>query len=325
MKHRTSKRFFIKRRLFFLLAAACFLACGRTAPEQGQGREAALNAVTTIFPPFDFVRALAGNRAQPLMLLKPGAEAHSYEPSPRDIITIRDCDLFIYVGGESEAWADRVLGSLGPEVLAKKRIVRLMDCVETVEEEITEGMQEEEGAAEEKALDEHVWTSPQNAKRIIEAISAALCGADPANAAFYLENAAAYVEELDALDAEFRAVTAFAVRKTLVFGDRFPFRYLADAYGLSYYAAFPGCSSETEASAATTAFLINKVKNENIPVVFQIEFSSGRMADVICEASGARKRLLHSAHNVSRDEFLSGITYLEIMKNNVEALKEALY
>jgi zinc transport system substrate-binding protein len=198
-----------------------------------------------------------------------------------------------------------------------------MDCVELVEEETVEGMEAEE-EEEEAAWDEHVWTSPVNAKRIVEKIAAALCASDPANAALYRENTAAYAGELDALDAEFRAIAASGRRKTLVFADRFPFRYFTGAYGLDYYAAFPGCSTETEASAATVAFLIGKIRAEQIPVVFHIEFSNGKMADAISEASGARKRLLHSAHNVSRDELAAGITYLEIMKRNAGVLREAL-
>jgi zinc transport system substrate-binding protein len=306
--------------VFFL-----FAACGRAAP--GNSQEQGVSVVTTIFPPYDFVRAVSGGKVHVTMLLKPGAESHSYEPSPQDIISIRNCAVFICVGGESEDWVDRVLNSMDEPALAKKTIIRLMDCVDVVEEEIIEGMEEEEkeaGEETEKEYDEHVWTAPQNVKLIMETIAAALCETDPANAVFYRENAAVYAAELDTLDEHFRAVTASAVRKTLVFGDRFPFRYFADAYGLDYYAAFPGCSTETEPSAATVAFLINKVRSEHIPVVFHIEFSNELMADAICEASGAKKRLLHSVHNVSRDDRDAGLTYLDLMNRNAEALKEAL-
>ena len=180
------------------------------------------------------------------------------------------------------------------------------------------------GHDHEAELDEHVWTSPQNAKAIVQKISDTLAGIDPANAAAYKKNAAAYLDQLDKLDKAFRDVVKGAARKTLVFGDRFPFRYFADAYGLNYYAAFPGCSTETEASAATVAFLINKVKNEKIPVVFHIELSNEQMTDTICEATGAKKLLLHAAHNISRDDFQKGVTYIDIMTANVSALKEAL-
>ncbi|MDR1307131.1 MAG: metal ABC transporter substrate-binding protein [Treponema sp.] len=300
-----------------LIVLGIFTACEKK-PEPGQN----ISVVTTIFAPYDFVRAIAGDRAEVTMLLKPGAESHSYEPTPQDIISIRNSDIFIYVGGESDEWVDQVLESMDD---AEMRIITLMDCVDLVEEEIIEGMEEEEEEEEGIAYDEHVWTSPANAKRMVEKISAALSDADPDNAGFYRANTDAYIGELDALDAAFRSVTGQAKRRTLVFGDRFPFRYFTDAYDLSYFAAFPGCSTETECSAATVAFLIDKVKAEQIPVVFYIEFSSGRIADTICEATEARKRMLHSAHNVSRDELAGGITYLDIMNRNAEVLREALW
>ncbi|MDR0599358.1 MAG: metal ABC transporter substrate-binding protein [Treponema sp.] len=288
--------------------------------------------ITTIFPPYDFVRtitALPRKNASPggtavklTMLLKPGAESHSYEPSPQDIIAIQNAGLFIYVGGESEEWANRILDSMDG---SKTRIIALMDCVDPVEEEIVEGMEQDEDGEAGPAYDEHVWTSPRNAKRIVEKIARALCEADPPNAGLYERNAAACLAELDALDGEFRAIVSGAARKTLIFADRFPLRYFIDAYNLNYYAAFPGCSTETEPSAAVVAFLINKIRAEKIPVVFHLEFSNGRMADAISESTGADKRLFHSAHNVSRDELAAGITYVEIMRRNEAALREALW
>jgi zinc transport system substrate-binding protein len=280
--------------------------------------------VTTIFPPYDFVREIAGSQVNLTMLLPPGAESHSFEPTPQDIIRIQNSDMFIYVGGESDAWVDRILSSMDT---TKMKIVSLMDCVEVVEEILVEGMQEEEEEGEEGEIeyDEHVWTSPRNAKLIVQKISEALCEVDPVNASAYRANTADYLKELDALDLAFRNVVDNSKRKTFVFGDRFSFRYFADAYGLGYFAAFPGCSTETECSAATLAFLINKVKNENIPVVFHIELSNEKIADTVCEATGAQKRLFHAAHNVTRREFEGGATYLDIMKGNTETLKEALW
>jgi zinc transport system substrate-binding protein len=180
------------------------------------------------------------------------------------------------------------------------------------------------GHDHEEEYDEHVWTSPENAKKIVQKISDTLSEVDPSNAAAYKASTTAYLSRLDQLDAAFRDVVKGAARKTLVFGDRFPFRYFADAYGLKYFAAFPGCSTETEASAATVAFLIDKVKTEKIPVVFHIELSNEKIADTICEATGAKNLLLHASHNISRDDFQSGLTYLDIMTANVSALKEAL-
>jgi zinc transport system substrate-binding protein len=260
------------------------------------------------------------------MLLPPGAESHSFEPSPRDIISIQNSDVFIYNGGESDAWVDRILASMDR---GNRKIIRLMDCVEVVEEEIVEGMQDEEedegpDHEEEAEYDEHVWTSPANAKLIVRAISDVLCELDSAKAPVYRDNASAYLKKLDELDASFRETVGRGTRKTLIFGDRFPFRYFADAYGLGYFAAFPGCSTETEASAATVAFLIDKVRQEKIPVVFHIELSNEKIADIICEETGAKKHLFHAAHNVSKQEFEGGATYLGVMTKNIETLREAL-
>jgi zinc transport system substrate-binding protein len=310
----------------FLAFAAVLPARGRREGRQAGAGPGALSVVTTNFPPYDFVREIGGGRINLTMLLPPGSESHSFEPSPRDIISIQNSDIFIYTGGESDDWVDRILSSMDR---GNRKTIRLMDCVDVVEEEIVEGMQDEEEEEdhfheEEAEYDEHVWTSPANAKLIVSAISGALCDLDSANAAFYRDNTTAYLKKLDDLDSSFRETVGRGVRKTLVFGDRFPFRYFADAYGLSYFAAFPGCSTETEASAATIAFLIDKVRQERIPVVFHIELSNEKIADTICEETGAKKGLLHAAHNVSRQEFEGGTTYLGVMTKNVEILREAL-
>jgi zinc transport system substrate-binding protein len=177
---------------------------------------------------------------------------------------------------------------------------------------------------EEEEYDEHVWTSPRNAQLIVRQIADVLKSVDPANAADYEKNAVAYTVKLTELDAAFQNVLKGAKRKTMLFGDRFPFRYFADAYGLSYFAAFPGCSTETEASAATVAFLIDKVRAEKIPVVFHIELSNEKIADTICEETGAKKLLLHAVHNVSKRDFDRGASYYDLMSKNVENLKAAL-
>jgi zinc transport system substrate-binding protein len=253
------------------------------------------------------------------MLLPPGSESHSFEPSPRDIITVQNSDIFIYVGGGSDKWIDRILQSMNTDNM---KILAMIDAVEKVEEEIVEGMEEDDG--EEGAYDEHVWTSPQNAILIVRAITELLCEADPANADFFRQNAAAYTAELRQLNADFIEAVSNAKRNTVVFADRFPFRYFADAYGLTYFAAFPGCSTETEPSAATVKFLIDKIRSEKIPVVFHIELSNERMADTISDETGAKKLMLHSCHNITKRDFDFGMGYLEIMKNNIENLREAL-
>jgi zinc transport system substrate-binding protein len=281
-----------------------------------------LNVVATIFPPYDFVRQIAGDKVNLSMLLPPGAESHSFEPTPQDIIKVQNCDVFIYVGGESDEWVDQILESMDT---SRIRIITLMDCVEVVEEEVVEGMEEEEEEEEGPAYDEHVWTSPKNAKLIVLKIAEELKRADAANAPEYEKNTLAYTAKLDNLDASFRDLVSGAVRKTMVFGDRFPFRYFADAYGLRYFAAFPGCSTETECSAATIVFLVNKIRAERIPVVFHIELSNEKIADAICEETGAKKLLLHAVHNITKRDFDRGVGYYDLMTQNIQNLREALY
>lgn len=285
-----------------------------------------LHVVTTIFAPYDFSRVVGGDDVSVTMLLKPGSEVHSYEPSPKDIIAIRNADVFLYVGGESDAWVRDVLAGVDNPDL---RTVTLMDCVEALEEETVEGMQagheeREHGHADETEYDEHVWTSPRNAALICEKLADTFAAADPAHADAYAQRCGEYVEQLDALDAEFEKIVGDSARKTVIFADRFPLLYFADAYDLTYFAAYPGCADSAEPSAATVAFLIDKVEAEQIPVVFCIELSSQKLADTVCEATGAKKLQFSSCHNVTAAEFKDGATYLSIMRQNAAALREAL-
>jgi zinc transport system substrate-binding protein len=309
--------------IFITLAAILFGAGGCKQNKKAVTRTAdgKLNVTVTIFPPYDFVRQIAGDKINLSMLLPPGAESHSFEPSPRDIITAQNSGIFIYVGGESDVWVERILESMNTDDM---KILAMMDAVDAVEEEIVEGMEEEGEEKEEMAYDEHIWTSPKNAILIVKAITALLCEADSANADFYRQNFAAYTGELIRLDTAFKDVVAAGKRNTIILADRFPFRYFADAYGLSYFAAFPGCSTETEPSAATVAFLINKIRAEKIPVVFHIELSNERMANTISGETGAKKLLLHASHNISKRDFDAGLGYLDLMRGNVENLREAL-
>ncbi len=321
-------------------------ASGQQGSDQQSGEngrsEARISVVTTIFPPYDVVREIAGDRVELKMLLKPGEESHSYEPTPQDIIAIQESDVFIYTGGENDVWVEDILSSM-PE--GGRLTLRMIDCVDTVEEEHVEGMKESPGhdhddheeddadpdggeAGEDThsvhEIDEHVWTSPVNAALIVERIKEILIQADPSGEAVYEENAAAYEEELAKLDQEFRDVADHARRKLLIFGDRFPFRYFADEYGLDYYAAFPGCAGDTEPSAATMAFLIDKVKEEKVPAVLKMELSNDDIANAIAEATGTEVKVFYSCHNLSAEDFESGETYLSMMQKNVETLKEVL-
>ncbi len=340
------KRNISRQRKWIGILAVCGLLCGSLLAGCGTERaegvseevqdDGRISVVTTIFPQYDFVRQIAGENVELKMLLKPGEETHSYEPTPQDIIAIQNSDIFIYVGGENDAWVEDILESM-PE--ADMRTLKLMDCVDTVEEEHVEGMQEQPGHSHEEEeshedeteeehsvheIDEHVWTSPVNASAIVDKIKELLVQADPENRQIYEENAEAYEAELAELDAEFRDVVDNAGRRLVVFGDRFPFRYFADEYGLDYYAAFPGCASDTEPSAATMAFLINKVKEEEIPAVLKMELSNENIANAIVEATGTEVRTFYSCHNLTAEEFEDGETYLSMMQKNVETLKEVL-
>jgi len=298
------------------LVICALSACGQPFGEPQSGK---LSVVSTIFPSYDFARQITGGLAEVTLLLPPGSESHTFEPTPRDIAKIQSCGLFIHGGGESDAWAEKILGSIDT---TRMKIVTLLGCVEPLEAEHHHDGDEHDTEAH--AMDEHVWTSPRNAKRIVEEILRALCEADAENAPVYLENARAYLERLDALDMAFQAVVDKAARKTLIFGDRFPFRYFAQAYGLECFAAFPGCAEETEASAATVKRLIDKVNAEGIPVVFHLELSDRKMAQTIARATGAQIRLLHACHNISKDDFLAGKGYIDLMEANVQALQAAL-
>ena len=302
------------KRLIAALLCLCLILCGCTAQPEKPHDETKLQIVCTSFPAYDFAREIAGDRAELTLLIKPGSEVHSYEPTPRDMIRIQESDLFICNGGESEQWAKTLVT---PEL----NTIYVMDCVDTVEESADGIYNAEDGEPE---LDEHVWTSPLNAIKISEEICNALCKLDTDNAEAYKTNFTAYKAQLMALDREFRQVIKNSGKHTLVFADRFPMRYFALEYGLDCYAAFPGCSSETEPSAKTVAYLIDRVREDKIPAVLYMEFSNQKMADVICEDTGCKKLPFYSAHSVSAEQFEQGVSYLDLMRINLNSLKEAL-
>ena len=302
------------KRLIAALLCLCLMLCGCTAQPEKPHDETKLQIVCTSFPAYDFAREIAGDRAELTLLIKPGSEVHSYEPTPKDMIRIQESDLFICNGGESEQWAKTLIT---PEL----NTIYMMDCVDTVEESADGIYNAEDGEPE---LDEHVWTSPLNAIKISEEICNALCKLDTDNAEAYKTNFAAYKAQLMTLDREFRQVIKNSGKHTLVFADRFPMRYFALEYGLDCYAAFPGCSSETEPSAKTVAYLIDRVREDKIPAVLYMEFSNQKMADVICEDTGCKKLPFYSAHSVSAEQFEKGVSYLDLMRINLNSLKEAL-
>ncbi len=318
-----------------------------------------IKVVTTIFPEYDWVKEVLGDNvgnAEITMLLDNGADLHSYQPTAEDVIKIASSDLFIYVGGESDGWVEDALSnSTNPDM----QVINLLDVLgdSVKEEEIVEGMEHdhdheheheegeehdheheegeehdhehEEGEEHdhEHESDEHVWLSLKNTQVLVSAIADSLGVVDSANADTYQTNAAAYNEKLSALDAEYAAAVDAASVKTVLFGDRFPFRYMVDDYGLSYYAAFAGCSAETEASFETILFLAEKVNELDLSSVLTIESSDGKIADTIIQSTNDKDQqvlVLDSMQSTTSEDVAAGATYLSIMENNLEVLKEAL-
>lgn len=318
IKNRIQKIFGIIAFILVLGGAAWLIGL---AVHRNNSESARITVVASSFPGYDFLRALTqgDDSIAVKMLLKPGADMHSFEPTPEDIRNIQNSNMLVYVGGDSDKWFDEIISNLGSN---KTMVVKMLDLVETVTEEYVDGMEgSEDGNLE---PDEHVWTSPVNAVKIVQRLKDALVRIDPNSKELYEKNARRYVEELNQLDAEIRELVASSKRREIVVGDRFPLRYFVDEYGLSYYAAFPGCSEQTEASARTIAFLINKVREDNIPVVFRMELSDGKIAETIARETGAKVLEFKSAHNISQEDFDKALTYLDIMRGNIEVLREAL-
>ncbi len=325
-------KFYIKKiiiafiAMFFTLIYLCFMFIGGNSSAYVKEKT---TVVTTAFAQYDFARSIAGDRAEIIMLLSPGEESHTYEPTPKDILTIRECDVFVYGGGESEKWVDSILESVDSDI----QVIKMMDIVSLYEESIVEGMEGEEHSDSEDhhhdhnsdiEYDEHVWTSPLNAIEITKAISEALIICDSENEAYYSENTERYINELSALDKDFESAVSSAEKNYIVVGDRFPLRYLTERYNLTYYAAFPGCSAQVEANPVTIAFLSDKVKAENISVVFKVDLSSGQVASAISESTNAEILPLYSCHVVSADDFENGESYISLMRRNIENITSAL-
>lgn len=403
MNMRTSR---LKTAAAILSLSLILGGCAQSGGSQGafdvsSAENGKLKVAVTLFPYYDFVRQIAGDQVDLQMVIPAGMDSHSFEPTPADIRTIQHADVLISNGGTMEHWLDETLAALDTTNMT---IVTMMDYVDTVEEEIVEGMEDAEhdhdhahvhladdhdhsgetpeehadhsheeddhnhnhetseeyvahaheadnhdhsgetpeehaahaheedtrdyvnhdGHEEEIEYDEHIWTSPVNAMKLVDVIGDTLAEADPAHADTYHQGAETYKKELQEIDAGFREVSANRKRNMIVMGDKFPFRYLADEYELDYRAAFSGCSSDTEPSAKTIAYLIDKVKEEQIPAVYYLELSSHRVSEIIGEETGAEPLLLHSCHNVTRAQFDAGITYVELMRQNIENLRKGI-
>ena len=282
-----------------------------------------LSVVSTIFPEYDWVREIAGDRADLTLLLDNGVDMHSYQPTATDVMKISDCDVFIYVGGESDIW---VKDALKEAVNKDMKVVNLLDILgdaAKIEEPLPGTEPEEDG----KEYDEHVWLSLKNAKLFCAEIAEAMSVADAGNAGIYRQNAAEYIKRLDELDREYAAAVSAAKHDTLVFGDRFPFRYMTDDYGISYYAAFDGCSAETEASFETVAFLAGKLDELGLNCVMTIDGSDKRIAETIIESSENKDRsilTLDSMQSTTMKDAQDGASYYGIMESDLNVLKEAL-
>lgn len=335
--------------LLVVLLLSGLTACGarRTVPNRDDDR---LCVVTTLFPYYDFVRQIAGDRVKLKLIVPAGMDSHSFEPTPADMIAMQEADVLICNGGEMEQWVTRVLSSLDTSHMT---VLTMMDYVDVVEEEHVEGMEDAEhehdhaghshdsgenepdehnhqaeftddGHQMDIEYDEHIWTSPVNAMAIVKIISQTLKEQDPAEANRFRENTDSYLSELSQVDVDFRQVVNQSRLRMIVVADKFPFRYLADEYGLTYRAAFSGCGGDTEPSAKTIAYLIDRVRENDIHAVYYLELSSHRTAEIISEETGAVPLLLHSCHNVTRKQFDEGVTYLQLMRQNVENLRQGL-
>ena len=312
----------------FVLAATMFAACGAESGEKAAAPKK-VSVVATIYPQYDWLKNVVGDRLDAVdlkLLIKNGTDLHSYKPSAQDVASIAGADMVVYVGGESDEWIEKAL-----EATPKKgRVqVNLMEALgdRVKEEEVVEGM-EHEHHQEEAENDEHIWLSLKNASILVNRLADSLSKLDPAHAESYRANAAVYVAKVNGLDASFAAAVNEAQRKTVLFGDRFPFRYLVDDYGIKYYAAFVGCSAESEASFETVAFLAGKMDSLSLPAIFTIDGSDGKIARAILEASkkskDAQVLTLNSMQSVTDAQIKAGADYLSMMLSNLEVLKTAL-
>ena len=316
------------KKLFVVFAAAALLLSG-CAVSGGDAASDHPQIVVTNFPAYDFARQVFGTdgaSADITLLLKPGSESHTYDPSAKDIVKINGCDLFIYNGGESDQWVSSILDGVD-----EINTLRMMDVVELKEEELTEGMEHSHEHTDDcdheehtEEYDEHIWTSPKNAAAIVDAVRDKAVEINEVNAEVYNANADAYIAKINDLDARFTELLSDEERY-FVFGDRFPLLYFFKEYGLDYYAAFPGCGSNVEPSAQTISFLLDQLgSDEVVKTVFYIELSDQRIADTLSADTGLPTAEFHACHNITSDDFAAGETYVSLMEKNYETLKTAL-
>lgn len=307
----------MKKILAILLTAitvlCLFTACGKEVETK-----TGLSIVCSTFPIYDFVKNIAGEKAE-IKLLDSTTDIHSFEPTAQDLIALSQADLFVCIGGVSDAWVDKAISSASGE---KLEVLKLIDFVSAVDEETVEGMQAEE--EEEAEADEHIWLSLRNARLMCEGICNKLCEIEAQHSEAFKASLSEYCNKLDELDKQYEKAITVSSKNILVFADRFPFRYLCEDYGLKYFAAFPGCSSETSASFETVSFLINTIKENGLRIVLVTESSDMKMAETISRETGADTLILNSCQSTHMADIEKGASYLDIMTNNLDILKEAL-
>lgn len=308
------------KKILSVILAAVFLALSFSGcVSQKSTDDGGLTVVTTIFAPYDFVRQLVGDRARVIMLIPPGVESHSYEPTPSDIIEIENADLFFYVSEHTETWVEQILSAL------KNKQVEVVNIADGIGIEIhghDHGHEHDHhGDCE---TDEHIWTNLAYAAKMVDFIGKELAEKDKANASFYIENAQKYSGEILNLKKDFSSMISSSKRNEIVSGSRFALKNFTTEFGLHFTAAFDSCVDNTEPSAAVMAKIIDKIKDENIPVIFYEELTEPKIARAVSLETGAKMLLLHSCHNVSSEELKNGETYVSLMKQNYENLKEAL-
>ena len=326
----------IKKIIFIIIAIAIIIGIDVVIGIGGKSNKsnAKYKVVASNFASYDFLRAIIGDNkdVELTFLMGPGKDAHSYDPTAQDLIKIQDADLFVYVGGEMEKWADKVLETLEAD---KTEIICIADFVDTMEEKDVDGAEEhededeqhdedEDHEHEEGAFDEHIWTSPKNAIKMVNALEKAMEKMDSENKSKYKENAEKYIAQIKEVDRKIQNIVDNKVRDRLVFADKMPMQYFIDYYNLEVSAAFDGCSTETEPSAKTIAYLQNKVKEEKIPVILYIELNPGTVARTIAEETGSTAMQIQTLHNVSLDDFNKGETWVSLMTRNIDVLKKAL-
>ncbi len=294
--------------------------------ENYNNEEIKIKVVTTLFPQYDFTRQIAGDKAAVIMLVPPGVESHSYEPSPADIIKINSSSMFVYTGEFMESWAKRIIDGLDNKnvvILDVSQGVKLDPIGEDHEGETTE---EHNAHADEEVheFNPHIWTDPNNAMIMVDNITKTLCQIDAENADYYTKNADEYKKQLKKLDGEFKDIVANGERKEVIFGSRNPFSYFLKRYGLDYLSAYDSCSTESEPSVKIVARLSDEIKEKKLPVIFYEELREPKVAKSISDETGAKILLFHSCHNVSKEDFNSGVTYISLMEQNAKNLKEAL-